>query len=335
MNPERERYEERERGSSPERGGRGPEGYQPGQTGWDPEPSYSERRERGYGYEREDRADVRRGSGYGQHRRRWDSHESSGGGERSSVGRQHGDEWNGEPGPYTQSWSRPDHDRGDWNRRGQDDPGAYGSEAWYGSAPRGGWLGQGREEYRPRSGRESSGRRFEERGSYGEYGPERGSFSEYGSPSRGFEREGGRWSESGRQYQGGGREARLDRTWERGGRESGPYVGRGPKGYQRSDERVREDVCERLTQHGGLDASEIEIKVGGGEVTLTGTVGDRQAKRLAEDMVEETFGVKQVHNQLRISSGGRSEQAGGDMASAGTGSMSREGSAGTQSRTSR
>src|SRR5438874_678 len=30
----------------------------------------------------------------------------------------------------------------------------------------------------------------------------------------------------------------------------GPHVGRGPRGYTRSDERIREDVCDRLCQHG-------------------------------------------------------------------------------------
>jgi hypothetical protein len=335
MNPERERYEERERDFSPGRGKRGAEGHQLGRSGWDPEPSYPEGRERGSGWEREGRGDGRREAGYGQDRRRWEGREAHGSGERSSSGRQYGDEWGGEPGPYTPSRGRPDRDRGDWTRRGQDDPGAYGSEAWYGSEGRGGRFGRGGEEHGPGSWREGDSRQLEGRGSYGEYGPQRGAFGEYSRPAPGFERGGGRWGEIGRQYQGGDPESRFDRSWERGGRESGPYVGRGPKGYQRPDERVREDVCERLTQHGSLDASDIEIKVERGEVTLTGTVGDRQAKRLAEDLIEETFGVKQVHNQLRISNGGRSEPAGSGTASAGTGSTSGEGSPRSESRAAR
>jgi hypothetical protein len=36
----------------------------------------------------------------------------------------------------------------------------------------------------------------------------------------------------------------------------GQFAGRGPKGYRRSDDRIQEDVCEALSQHSGLDASE-------------------------------------------------------------------------------
>jgi osmotically-inducible protein OsmY len=80
----------------------------------------------------------------------------------------------------------------------------------------------------------------------------------------------------------------------------GPMTGRGPEGYQRSDERIKEDVCERLTQHGQLDASNIKINVTACEVTLEGTVDSRGAKRMAEDTVESVSGVRDVHNQLRV-----------------------------------
>lgn len=82
--------------------------------------------------------------------------------------------------------------------------------------------------------------------------------------------------------------------------ESGPYVGRGPRGYQRSDERIREEICERLTRHGRIDASDIEIRVAGGEVTLEGSVNDRDSKRLAEDVTESVFGVKDVTNHIKV-----------------------------------
>jgi osmotically-inducible protein OsmY len=85
-----------------------------------------------------------------------------------------------------------------------------------------------------------------------------------------------------------------------GQQQHGRFSGKGPKGYQRSDERIREEICERLTQHPEIDASEIEVKVDKGEVTLTGTVEERQAKRLAEDAVENISGVRDVHNQLRV-----------------------------------
>jgi hypothetical protein len=85
------------------------------------------------------------------------------------------------------------------------------------------------------------------------------------------------------------------------------YVGRGPKGYRRSDDRIREDVSEELTRHPGVDASEIEVRVENGEVTLTGTVESRQAKRMAEDCVEQCSGVKEVHNQLRVNRQGSTQ----------------------------
>lgn len=83
----------------------------------------------------------------------------------------------------------------------------------------------------------------------------------------------------------------------------GRFAGRGPKGYQRSDERIREDICERLEQHGDVDASDIEVRVENGEVTLDGKVDSRDEKRLAEDLVEFTPGVRHVNNQLRVEKG--------------------------------
>jgi len=81
---------------------------------------------------------------------------------------------------------------------------------------------------------------------------------------------------------------------------TGRYTGKGPKGYQRSDDRIREDVCELLTQHGEIDASDIEVKVMNGEVTLSGNVDDRRTKRMVEESLDRVSGVKDVHNQLKI-----------------------------------
>ncbi len=91
-----------------------------------------------------------------------------------------------------------------------------------------------------------------------------------------------------------------ERNWEREGVPRGPYSGRGPKGYRRSDERLREDVSESLSADGELDASEITVGVEDGEVTLEGTVGDRASKRRAEDLAERVAGVRDVHNRLRL-----------------------------------
>jgi hypothetical protein len=81
---------------------------------------------------------------------------------------------------------------------------------------------------------------------------------------------------------------------------AGPHSGRGPQGYQRSDARIKEDICEHLTHHGMLDATGIQVRVENGEVTLAGTVESRQAKRLAEDILDSISGIKDIHNQLRV-----------------------------------
>lgn len=81
----------------------------------------------------------------------------------------------------------------------------------------------------------------------------------------------------------------------------GEHSGRGPKGYRRSDDRIREDVSDRLTDDAWLDASDIEVLVAECEVTLVGTVNDRESKRRAEQLAEAISGVKHVQNNLRVS----------------------------------
>lgn len=81
----------------------------------------------------------------------------------------------------------------------------------------------------------------------------------------------------------------------------GPHSGRGPEGYSRSTDRIEEDVNERLTDHGGLDASKVRVSADEGEVTLEGTVQSRREKRMAEDAAESVRGVRDVHNRLHIS----------------------------------
>src|SRR5690606_12238404 len=83
----------------------------------------------------------------------------------------------------------------------------------------------------------------------------------------------------------------------------GPFHGVGPKGYRRSAERIREDVCDALLEADDVDAREIEVHVEGAEVTLEGTVADRHQKRMAELLTERVRGVEDVHNHLRIRRG--------------------------------
>jgi osmotically-inducible protein OsmY len=81
----------------------------------------------------------------------------------------------------------------------------------------------------------------------------------------------------------------------------GPHRGRGPSNYTRSDERIKDDINDRLTEHSYLDASNISVQVDNGEVTLTGTVDSRYEKRLAEDVAEDVSGVRNVENRIRVS----------------------------------
>jgi len=78
------------------------------------------------------------------------------------------------------------------------------------------------------------------------------------------------------------------------------HRGKGPKGFTRSDERIKEDINCRLTDDAYVDASDIEVTVENSEVTLTGTVPDRSSKRRAEDVAELVSGVKNVENRLRV-----------------------------------
>lgn len=80
----------------------------------------------------------------------------------------------------------------------------------------------------------------------------------------------------------------------------GPFSGRGPRGYQRSDERIREDVCELLTRHGQIDATSMEVEVHQGTVILRGMSDSGRTRRLTEELVEDVPGVRDVENQLRV-----------------------------------
>ena len=113
----------------------------------------------------------------------------------------------------------------------------------------------------------------------------------YGTPGA-WHRRGGRHSYNDRWQDAYGGPGRLPTRVD--------FRGRGPRGYRRSDARVREDACELLTDDGWIDASNVEVSVQDGEVTLTGGVNSRAEKRRAEDVVAALSGVKDVHNRLRV-----------------------------------
>jgi hypothetical protein len=211
-------------------------------------------------------------------------------------------------------WDR-ERGRWDWDRNRNRECGERGREDWdrerdreyYGREPRWGEFGRV-----PQWG--ESRHSWPERGDYntrGDWGRQ-GSWGTYGNRPE-FERE-NEWrsGQAGSEWGQG-----TSGEWEPGRRESfgryggglggyggfgsygggmgtyaqrGQFAGRGPKNWQRSDERIKDDVSERLSDHPDIDASEIEVMVKSAEVTLSGTVDHRGAKRLAEDIAQNVSG---------------------------------------------
>lgn len=89
----------------------------------------------------------------------------------------------------------------------------------------------------------------------------------------------------------GGVERRLPRDY---------YVGKGPRGYHRTDRRLQEEIWKILLREPGLDLDEIEVDVSGGEVTLMGVLPDRRMKYRIENLILSCWGVTDVRNQIRI-----------------------------------
>jgi hypothetical protein len=79
-----------------------------------------------------------------------------------------------------------------------------------------------------------------------------------------------------------------------------PTYKRGPKGYQRSDERMKEDISERIMQAMHIDSSDVTVNVVGGQVILEGTVPDRYTKYALEDLADGAPGVQDIDNRIRV-----------------------------------
>jgi hypothetical protein len=193
---------------------------------------------------------------------------------------------------------RTDYDRPrseqQWRDSGREDWGrSYGREHWgQGSYGReGSWGGGAWKAETQHSGRPETG--WDERGDWGRQSVA----GTYGTRPN-FDREHmERFNQS--SYYGGGMQGYSGGMGQYGERWS--HAGRGPKGWKRSDDRIKDDINERLTDHPAIDASDIEVEVKEGEVTLRGAVDNRHAKRLAEDLVDMVPGVKEVWNELRTS----------------------------------
>lgn len=85
-----------------------------------------------------------------------------------------------------------------------------------------------------------------------------------------------------------------------------------PRSYKRSDDRIREDICERLAADPRLDASDVSVQVRDGAVVLEGSVPERRMKYIIEDIAAECIRANDVDNHITVA---RSDQA---MAAAGT-----------------
>lgn len=259
--------------------------------------------EREYGSERNPRYGSS-GSGYGtQGRGLGESGPGYGNEWRfSGEGRYRGQ---GSQGRYGQGWESRGYDQGSSGR-------GYGTESNYfqGGSYQGGWGSPG--------GWREGG--YSGEGSEGRYGESSGRYSQrhnYPGGYRSGERE--RYAERERDYGRGGYGEGEERGWwdrasdavaswfgdedaerrRRMDEQQRPHRGRGPKSYRRSDERIKEDVNDRLSE-GYLDATEIVVMVENGEVTLTGTVNSRSDKRRAEDIADYVSGVQNVENRLRV-----------------------------------
>ncbi|HYH37032.1 MAG TPA: BON domain-containing protein [Azospirillum sp.] len=149
----------------------------------------------------------------------------------------------------------------------------------------------------------------------GSYGRSRGEERDYGGrdDDRGFMERAGDEVASWFGDEDAERRRRMD--------EARGHRGRGPRGYTRSDDRIREDVSDRLTDDPYVDASDIDISVSNGEVTLTGHVDHRSAKRRAEDLAEAVSGVTHVQNNVRVRQSSGMGTGVGSATSAGASAM--------------
>src|SRR5579884_4198985 len=230
--------------------------------------------------------DEERGSsqGYGNERygnQGWGNqgygNQSYGQGYGQDFGRGHGQSFGPGNQGYGQEW------RGTGNYR-------------YGEGPFGNW-GPGDYGYGNQYGNQGYGSQ-----GYGSQGYGQGWNQSYGNPGWGHE-----WRDTGwgqgqgmhRQSQGyQGENAMYGQRYY--GQQRGQFSGVGPQNYQRSDQRILEDINDRLTEEPTLDARNINVDVHNGDVTLNGWVNSRQDKRLAEDIADSVTGVKNVTNNLSV-----------------------------------
>lgn len=243
--------------------------------------SYDERmRDRGP----DERYAVGRGGSNWREERREERGDERGGQDRSSYGREYrGGEYRGGGGYLGQG--------------GQQMGGDWGNEGYSGGYGQGGW-GQGTNERYSQQGILGGGYSQTDQ----RIGAARGGWNQQSSQygGRGVQGQGGLYGQGGYNEGMYGQGGMQHRFGSQGYQGYGQHRGKGPSGFTRSDERIKEMVCEALTDNDQVDATHIDITVKNGEVVLSGTVEDRHQKRIAEDVVEQCSGVKDVQNQIRV-----------------------------------
>ena len=252
---------------------------------------YEQERNPRYGSQQNYETEERRR--YGSGRSDYDDDYQTGGsrGGYSQYGTDYGQESSYRTGSsYSSPYNRENYGFGRSGQGGSESERGYSSRGYQdpGYGRRGsGFTGQGAEDFTDWNwNNERYGGRYPQ--------SERGYESDYGS-DRGW------WDRTSDEVASWFGDDEAARRREQDARREGTYRGRGPSGYVRSDERIREDINDRLTYHAFIDASNVNVEVQDGDVTLTGTVDNRFAKRRAEDISENVSGVKNVENRLRVS----------------------------------
>jgi len=256
-------------------------------------------RQQGGGY---DERTAREGRGYGQQRGEAFSRGGFGDQDRGSYGSGESGYQGGRQGGAGYGGDFPDRGRGGYGQGGYgqggseqggySQQGGYGQQSGYGQ--HGGWgsdQGSGSQDWARQN---RTGQAGGYRGSA--YGGQSGSSRSggyYGSGSQSGDRD--FWDKASDEVSSWFGDEDAERR-----RRQDQHRGRGPKNYARSDERIQEEVNDRLTDDGSLDASDIDVSVSGREVTLSGEVASRTDKRRAEDIAESISGVTHVQNNLRV-----------------------------------
>jgi osmotically-inducible protein OsmY len=83
------------------------------------------------------------------------------------------------------------------------------------------------------------------------------------------------------------------------------HVGKGPRGWTLRDDRLIEEVSDRLMEDRLLDARHVQVSANAGVVTLSGDVPGPSDVAHAEMLARQSPGVIQVVNGLQVQPGQR------------------------------